>query len=466
MGASLIGCENPTGPDSPVHPLPGGKPGRQRVAILGGGAGGLAAAYFLGPVHEVEIFESRGKVGGHCDSQAVEYQGRKINVDLGAQFFHPETHPLYVTLLEELGLYNPDHAGADETVEAPGSLCVLPKAGNPIFNSNHPLLTPFFAVDFALYAQHARNVVLQNQSWEMRLDEWIGKLPVSGRFKNEMLFPWISALIGTTLADAKRSSARSILQTFALAFPANIFEGASTYNSRLGLGGNLDRMLEATPVAQLHVNAAATGLAFADGKWTVRTASGSHGPFAHVVINAPPRIGRGLLQPLPWASDIAALLDKYESFDARMLIHTDAKYVHKDRKFWAAYNGQVDGGVCEGSVWYGAIHEKLASGGTLDVFKSWAQHRAADPANILLERRFRHPLITPESIRAARSLRGHQGRNGLYFSGQYTTGMDMQEAAVFSAMRVAEAVAPASPSLASLRARLEKRGRSRISYDL
>ena len=127
--------------------------------------------------------------------------------------------------------------------------------------------------------------------------------------------------------------------------------------------------------------------------------------------------------------------------------------MQRDRDNWAAYNAGVDGRQCEGSVWFGALHHKLPSGGTIDVFKSWATRRRADPRQILLERRFKHPLISRSTIRAARALRPLQGHHGLYFSGQYTTGFDSQESAVYSAMKVAESLAPRSQTLASLRKR-------------
>ncbi|MDB5047557.1 MAG: hypothetical protein JWO30_628 [Fibrobacteres bacterium] len=470
VGASLLGCDGATGGgsvSSEEKPAINAITGRRRIAIIGGGAGGIAAAYFLSNDYDVDLFEARPKIGGHCDSQVVEYMGQKINVDLGAQFFHPDTHPIYVTMLEELGLYNPENPDADETLEAPGSICFFPKTGIwPIFSSKFPYLTPLIAVDFVIYSQAARQVVLGNQSWETTLEEWVTKLPVSQKFKDTLLYPWITATIGTTLENAKRSSARSILQTFALAFPANIFQGASTFNSKLGLEGNLRRMLDRSPGTTVRVDSPVKALTFQDGNWSVQTPSGTYGSYGAVVMNAPPRISKTLLQPLPWAGDMLPVLDKFEWFDTRMLIHTDPKYVHRDKNLWAAYNGLVDGNACEGSVWYGGIHEKLPSGATIDVFKSWASRRYADPANILYERRFVHPLITPEGIRAARTLRTFQGRNGLYFSGQHTTGMDLQESAVYSAMKVANALAPTSSSLLALRARLERRGRSNVNYDL
>jgi predicted NAD/FAD-binding protein len=441
--------------------------GRPRVAIIGGGAGGIAAAYFLEGTCDCDIFESRAKIGGHCDSEVVEYQGERITVDLGAQFFHPATHPIYVTLLEELGLYDPDNPDTDSTIEAPGSVCIFPIGGGlPTFSSTNPFLTLGRAFEFAIYTQIARQAILGNMSWEITLDDWIKSLPLSSSFKNSVLYPWISALIGTTRANALVSSARSILQTFALAFPSNIFAGASTFNSTIGLQGNLQRMLDRSPSTRVFVGATVDAISLDGTDWTVSTPMGLVGPYDAVVMNAPPPVSKNLLGGLSWAGDLVSLLDAHEYFDSRLVIHTDAAYVHKDRAFWAVYNAGVDGLECEGSVWLGGIHEKLPSGATIDVFKSWAEERRADPTNILLERRFRHPLITAECIRASRALRALQGRNGLYFSGQSTTGMDLQEAAVYSAMKVADALAPASPSLASLRARLDLRGRSGISYDL
>jgi predicted NAD/FAD-binding protein len=114
----------------------------------------------------------------------------------------------------------------------------------------------------------------------------------------------------------------------------------------------------------------------------------------------------------------------------------------------------------------GALQEKSEAGASVHVFKSWAQRRRADPKHILLERRFKHPLISRSAVKAARALRPLQGRQGVYLSGRYTTGMDLQESALYSPMQVAEALAPGSRTLKSLNAGLSARGRAGISYDL
>ena len=221
---------------------------RGNLAIIGGGAGGIAAAYCLHSDFDIDMFEARKKIGGHCDSETVDHRGISLRVDLGAQFFHPDTHPIYVALLEELGLYDPKNPDADKTLEAPGSIGILKKAsGRPRFSSKHPYLSPLLAIDFAIYTRRARKLVRENGSWETTLEGWVDGLPVSRRFKEKLLYPWLTAAIGTTLENAKRSSARSILQTFALAFPSNIAKGASTFNSELGLGATWNACSPAAP---------------------------------------------------------------------------------------------------------------------------------------------------------------------------------------------------------------------------
>ena len=418
--------------------------GRERVAIIGAGAGGVAAAYFLAGSFDVDLFEARSRIGGHCDSRVIKHRGRRVTVDLGAQFFHPDTHPIYVTLLEELGLYDPEHPDGDATVQAPASLCIFRTAGGaPIFSSSDPLATPQRATTLRVHATRAAGGSVGHVVGDhrRRLDP---QPALAAAFKKNVLYPWITATIGCAQGDARRASARSILQTFALAFPANVLEGATTYTSKIGLQGNLQRMLDRSPTVQVHLRTPAQALSRKRGDWFLQTPTGRKGPYRFVVLNAPPRAGRELLRPLPAFADVTALLDAYRYFDSRLLVHTDPAYMHRDRRNWGAYNAGVDGLDCEGSAWLGALQEKSASGASVDVFKSWAQRRRADPKHILLERRFKHPLITRSTIKAARALRPLQGRKGLYFSGQYTTGMDLQESALYSAMQVAEALAPAA----------------------
>ena len=89
------------------------------------------------------------------------------------------------------------------------------------------------------------------------VDAWIRSLSVDQSFKNEVVYPWITALIGSARAGAVGAWARSILQTFALAVPADVAQGATTYNSTIGLQGNLKRLLDRSPEVRVHLSTGA-----------------------------------------------------------------------------------------------------------------------------------------------------------------------------------------------------------------
>ena len=318
----------------------------------------MAAAYFLSGTHDVDVFEARSRIGGHCDSRAIDYRGHAVKVDLGAQFFHPDTHPLYVTLLEELGLYDPARPDSRQTHVSEGSLCIFPtrRGDPPRFTSTHPLDTLDNALGFAAFTQLARDAVLDGLAWKITVERWIGSLPLEATFKADVLFPWITATIGCSRADAERVSARSILQTFALAFPEDPASGAQTYTSRIGLQGNLRRLLRGAPGARVHRSAPVRSLDRTKGGWMLmappagadRTTGGDQRPAA---------IGRELLRPLPAFREVTELLHEYTYFDSRLLIHRDPAYMPAPGGT-GGYNAGVDGRECEGSAWIGALHDR------------------------------------------------------------------------------------------------------------
>ncbi|GAU69132.1 amine oxidase [Streptomyces sp. NBRC 110611] len=439
------------------------------MAVLGGGTGGIAAAYFLSGDCDVTLIESRSKVGGVCESVVVDCRGTAVTVDVGPQFFHPDTHPIYLALLEELGLFTPGDPGGDDTSDVPASLCLQSlHGGSPRFSSAAPLRTPIRAAEFAIYTQKARAAVLNKIPWELTTEDWIAGLPLTRGFKNDVLFPLIASLIGTTRANLSRASARFALEVFALAFPParELHKGARIWSSTIGIRGNLQRMFDRCQDAKVEVGSPVREVSQSGGQWSVRTAAGVCGPFDAVVLNAPPYTSKSFFKTVPWAADVIRLLSAYEFFESRVVVHKDPCYVHPDRGMWALANVGAAGDEWETSVWLGALHPKLPGGDTVDVFKSWSQRRRADPADVLCERRYRHILVTPEVAGAIRSLNALQGRNGLYFCGNFTCGVDLQETALYSAMKVADALAPHSATLAALRRRLALRGRSGTNYDL
>ena len=60
-----------------------------------------------------------------------------------------------------------------------------------------------------------------------------------------------------------------------------------TYNSTIGLQGNLQRLLAHSPAVRVHVSTPVLRLSHARAGWWAQTSAGRHGPYHAVVINAP-----------------------------------------------------------------------------------------------------------------------------------------------------------------------------------
>ncbi|MBO2450919.1 FAD-dependent oxidoreductase [Actinomadura barringtoniae] len=73
---------------------------RRKIAIIGGGVAGLAAAHVLGRTDEVTIFEADGRLGGHAHTHGVGGTA----VDSGFIVYNEATYPLLTRLFRELGV--------------------------------------------------------------------------------------------------------------------------------------------------------------------------------------------------------------------------------------------------------------------------------------------------------------------------------------------------------------------------
>src|ERR1700683_4278463 len=73
-----------------------------RIAGIGSGISGMVAAYRLRREHEVTVFESDGRIGGHTHTVEVEHAGRPYAVDTGFIVYNDWTYPNFIALLDEL----------------------------------------------------------------------------------------------------------------------------------------------------------------------------------------------------------------------------------------------------------------------------------------------------------------------------------------------------------------------------
>ncbi len=75
-----------------------------KIAIIGAGVSGLAAAWCLAKRHEVVVFERAQHLGGHAYTVDVSVGDRTFPVDLGFIVYNERNYPGFSALLRELGV--------------------------------------------------------------------------------------------------------------------------------------------------------------------------------------------------------------------------------------------------------------------------------------------------------------------------------------------------------------------------
>ena len=73
-----------------------------RVAVIGSGISGLAAAWLLDRKYEVHLFEKQTRLGGHTHTVLHREPGAELALDTGFIVFNNQTYPNLSRLFDRL----------------------------------------------------------------------------------------------------------------------------------------------------------------------------------------------------------------------------------------------------------------------------------------------------------------------------------------------------------------------------
>ncbi len=75
-----------------------------KIAVVGSGISGLVAAHVLAKKHEVHLFESEDRLGGHTHTHTVNVASGSYQVDTGFIVHNDRNYPNFVKLMQQLGV--------------------------------------------------------------------------------------------------------------------------------------------------------------------------------------------------------------------------------------------------------------------------------------------------------------------------------------------------------------------------
>jgi predicted NAD/FAD-binding protein len=411
------------------------------VGIVGGGGAGLVAAWLLGDVHRVTLYERESRLGGHLDTVTVDLDGERIAVDAGVDFFWPRMWPTFCRLLAALRV--PTHRYPVTvtlyTRGRSGSYRMPLVRGTAI---NWPMLAPralATMLRFSRLLRRAAPLVLAGDT-STTVEEFVEGLASDREFKDAFVYPLLLAGWGMDLKEFRQIAAYDPLKYlvmreaggFGRAHLHEVVGGTRTYVD--ALAGQIARVRVKTSSTVREVTRPA-------GRYVVRDSSGDTREFDHLILATGACEARELVAKLANADALRRELGRIEYFKTSIAIHSDRRLMPLDRRHWSVINIRHDGAQSLNTVWKPWASRR-------PVFRSWIAPEAELPEPLFSLATYHHPKVSPEYFEAQRRIAPLQGRDGLWLAGVYLHDVDCHESAIHSAVEVARRIGATPDRLA------------------
>lgn len=166
-----------------------------KIAIIGSGISGNTLAYHLNSNHQITLFESNSRVGGHSHTHKIEIFNQKLNVDTGFIVFNKKTYPHFLNLLHELKVPYENSAMSFSVKDSQKDFEYNGTNLNALFAQRKNLISPtFYKMIKEILRFNKNSTLLLKNNEEISLGEYLDREAYSDFFKKYYILPMGSAI--------------------------------------------------------------------------------------------------------------------------------------------------------------------------------------------------------------------------------------------------------------------------------
>lgn len=408
-----------------------------KIAIVGTGISGMAAAWLLSARHEVTVYERADRIGGHSNTVDAHTANGPVPVDTGFIVYNEHTYPNLAALLARLGV--PSEASEMSLAISldQGALEYSGDSLATVFAQKRNIVSPRFwsmLRDLYRFYRDAPRDIARLGS-EATLGDYLKLGGYGDAFRDDHLLP-MAAAIWSTPAKAM------------LDYPAAAFIRFQENHGLLRLkdrpiwrtvrGGSRSYVNQLTkPYAdRIRLNEHIVSIRRDAKGVDIQTANSDLRRYDHVVMAAHADQSLAMLSdPTPQE---CALLDLFRYSRNLAVLHCDEGLMPQRRSIWSSWNyiGERTGdeNAVTVSYWMNRLQQLHSK---TQMFVTLNPTRPPHAGTIFHSEMYEHPIIDTGALAAQRKLWSLQGRNRTWFCGAYF-GAGFHEDGLQSGLAVAE----------------------------
>ena len=390
-----------------------------KIAIIGSGISGLSSALLLSQKHNITLFESNNRFGGHANTVEIMHKENVIPVDTGFIVYNKLNYPNLVSFFDFLKVETIDSdmsfavSARDGQLEYSGSMKGIFAQKKNFFNLKFYRMLKDIIIFFIFGYKYA----FQFKESES-LGEYVKRCNFSKEFINDHLIPMSSAIWSCPEKEILNFPAKTLLTFFKNHQLINFIFRPKWRTVKGGSKQYVNKVIEklsSDAKNRLILNSKIKSVYCKNNKIEINFEESTE-IFDKVIMATHPDQTIKLIKNLDEQS--TDILRKFKYQKNIVYLHSDSSLMPKNKKTWSSWNYVSSKREEKSSVTYWMnLLQKINN--SLNVFVSLNPY--ITPIKSLTYKKiiYEHPIFNTQTNEAQKKLTEIQGKNNIFYAGAW-----------------------------------------------